>query len=559
MGIQILIDTGSNAVPVVNGTVVGQVPVWNGTTWVPGIGSAGGQVFSVLFQGVTGDGVTDDTSAIHAAFVLSATSGTIASFPTPPGSSYLVNSAPEMPPGLRVTFGSNVTFTGAGATALSSLVAQQALERATSIGLPVSAPFVLSSSSPLDISGGQAWFPTTREVTVVGGLVSAMVDESGAGNNVAQPVGANQPGFNQFDADYGDAPSLFFTGNNFLSTDPTNAKSGQNTFTQPLTFYMVGKITNATGAFFDGVVNRISVRTGGGNWEFYAGNLVVGGANDGVPHVFCFVCNGAASALYIDRMDVPSFSGNAGAGSLDILELGGNPGLGDGAVGSLAVFAMYKGAHSSAQRERIALSIGQISGPDSIIICNGNSLTLGPGGPVIPYPTQLGTMLADPTIAIINNGVGGETTPNMNIYSQTNTDPLFTAKWRKAVTVEWEITNDLFFGATVPQAYANIINDVLARRAVGFKALVATVLPRANAGTPVGFEASRLAVNQRIRANWPSFADGLIDIGADPRIGQAGQEADPNWYDGSLVHLNTAGMGLMARLTQQAFSQLTWP
>jgi hypothetical protein len=76
--------------------------------------------------------------------------------------------------------------------------------------------------------------------------------------------------------------------------------------------------------------------------------------------------------------------------------------------------------------------------------------------------------------------------------------------------------------------------------------LALTVLPRANCPPGAQFEAQRSRLNDRIRANWAVFADGLVDVAADGRIGAAGASLDQQYYtDG--VHLNARGYAIVAQ------------
>lgn len=86
------------------------------------------------------------------------------------------------------------------------------------------------------------------------------------------------------------------------------------------------------------------------------------------------------------------------------------------------------------------------------------------------------------------------------------------------------------------------------------RVFVATVLPRTNffsgGQNSAGFEADRNAVNTWIRANWPTFADGLIDIGNPSTL--IGDVANIGIYmpaDGT--HPNNAGHSIIATVTQQ--------
>lgn len=189
-----------------------------------------------------------------------------------------------------------------------------------------------------------------------------------------------------------------------------------------------------------------------------------------------------------------------------------------------------------------------------IVVFDGNSLTVGDGSTGgADYPAQVMIYL-NPYGAYTkyNYGVGGQKTTDMAADAAAQIDILYSAGNAQNILVAWEVTNDLFFGASAATAYANIVSYCQARQAVGFQVVVLTVLPRSNVGTPGSFEADRQTVNTSIRANWSTFADALADVAADTRIGDSGDEINVAYYDGSLVHLGNEGYGVVADITAAA-------
>ncbi len=202
----------------------------------------------------------------------------------------------------------------------------------------------------------------------------------------------------------------------------------------------------------------------------------------------------------------------------------------------------------------------------SLVVFDGNSLTQGlgassgvssdpPTGTIYPA-VCLGYLGAEWTAR--NFGVSAQTTPAMDALAATQTDPLYSASNTWNVVVGWEITNDLFFGASAADAYANFVIYCQARKAVGWRVPAVTVLPRNETGTPAGFEADRQTVNANIRANWRSFAHSLADIASDSRIGPAGSETNPTYYS-DLVHLNDAGYAIVAQYVAAAIQSAIYP
>ena len=114
---------------------------------------------------------------------------------------------------------------------------------------------------------------------------------------------------------------------------------------------------------------------------------------------------------------------------------------------------------------------------------------------------------------------------------------------------------DFLDGADPASVYESLKTYCAARRAAGFEVIVLTVLPRS---TPSTFEAARTAYNQLLRDNWPAFADGLADIAADPRIGDALDNLDRQYYGADATHPNMAGYTVMAGVTAPVINSLTW-
>jgi hypothetical protein len=63
--------------------------------------------------------------------------------------------------------------------------------------------------------------------------------------------------------------------------------------------------------------------------------------------------------------------------------------------------------------------------------------------------------------------------------------------------------------------------------------------------------------NDMLRAQWPTFADGLADVAADPRIGADGANLDPKYFV-DLVHPTSAGYAIMAAAVAPALEGLAW-
>jgi len=114
---------------------------------------------------------------------------------------------------------------------------------------------------------------------------------------------------------------------------------------------------------------------------------------------------------------------------------------------------------------------------------------------------------------------------------------------------------DFRLGRSAAYVYGSVRTYCEARRAAGFRVLVVTTLPAAD---PPTFEATRLAYDAMLRDGWSAFADGLVDIAADPRIGDTGDEFDAQFYQADQLHLTDAGYGVMASVAAPVLCGQPW-
>jgi lysophospholipase L1-like esterase len=204
----------------------------------------------------------------------------------------------------------------------------------------------------------------------------------------------------------------------------------------------------------------------------------------------------------------------------------------------------------AAMHERISASWGTPH-PYSVV-CEGDSITAGQGV-TTPYPSQMATSLgADWTVQ--NNGVSSDTIENMLANAPTDIDPKYNAnRYKRNICVIFAGTNDLFFGETVDDTYGWLTSFCTGRRAVGFKVVVVTTLPRFSSTVPQAtWDARRADYNTRIRTNWASFADAIADVAADSRIGDDGDNNDTTYYQVDAVHPNDTGAGVIASIVETA-------
>lgn len=201
------------------------------------------------------------------------------------------------------------------------------------------------------------------------------------------------------------------------------------------------------------------------------------------------------------------------------------------------------------------------------VVCDGDSLTDGATLIDHDYPQQImDTLGTDYSLA--NMGIGGQTISDMDSDSTTDIDPLYSSLHPCNVLVAWCGTNDIYFNTDAATVESRLQTYCAARQSAGFKVAVCTLTPRNDfPGTstlpgPTGpdmssqHEAIRADVNAWLRLNYASFADALIDLGADSRIGDKGDEDSTTYYSADKVHLNATGLGVVAELVEPVVVQL---
>lgn len=191
----------------------------------------------------------------------------------------------------------------------------------------------------------------------------------------------------------------------------------------------------------------------------------------------------------------------------------------------------------------------------SQLVADGNSITYGSGATswAVTIATYIGT-----TWAINNVAVSAQTTLDMLSDAAADVDALYSTANTFNVSVCQEGMNHIYFNGTAAAVCGAIESYCGQRKAKGFRVVVTTIPPRGDfAGTSTlpgangaaqeaEYLVRRDAVNVWLRANWRRFADGLADIAADARIGDAGDEANATYYQGDEVHPTTTGQSVYA-------------
>lgn len=170
----------------------------------------------------------------------------------------------------------------------------------------------------------------------------------------------------------------------------------------------------------------------------------------------------------------------------------------------------------------------------SLVIFDGDSLTASATGGGTAYPSHVAVSLVN--AMPINVGVGGQSLVDMNADAVTEVDTKFSAAVTSVVCA-WGGTNDLTLVTDPdgPAVYGRYVTYCTARQAAGFQVVAFTLTPR------TGLSASRQTAldyfNTQLRANWATYADVLLDVGALPELDDA---TDVTYYADGL-HQTDAG------------------
>lgn len=188
------------------------------------------------------------------------------------------------------------------------------------------------------------------------------------------------------------------------------------------------------------------------------------------------------------------------------------------------------------------------------IVFDGNSLTYDSSS--LSYPSQTLGLWARPTKAF-SIAIGGQNTTDMLNRQPSYLYPLFASSAAENIVFVWEGTNQLGADAcNALAAYLKLVQYANNARAHGWKVVIVTVLPQ-HAFSTGCFEAARQSLNTMIHNTYTTFADALMDIGADTTIGQPGAWSNAQYYRVGEIHLTEAGNQIVAELAAATLFNLS--
>ena len=191
----------------------------------------------------------------------------------------------------------------------------------------------------------------------------------------------------------------------------------------------------------------------------------------------------------------------------------------------------------------------------AVVVWDGGSIIVGHGAdPGYEFPTQTLALVPRVCRSYLSYDPGA-TIADMLAEGPGEVDARHQTAADLNLCVVQAGGGDFRDGAAAADVYVALKSYCAARRAAGFRVVVLTILP---ASDPVTFEATRLAFNGMVRGSWKTFADGLVDIAADPRIGDPGDNLDRQFYTQDALHPNDAGNAVMASVAAPVLQEQPW-
>lgn len=188
---------------------------------------------------------------------------------------------------------------------------------------------------------------------------------------------------------------------------------------------------------------------------------------------------------------------------------------------------------------------------DSLVLFDGDSLTAGYLVDADEsYPGIVAREL--PEGAVVRNvAVSGQTWADLLADAAEEVDGEYSRDRHCNIVVVWAGANDLAAGYTAEETAANVRKYCEGRRRAGFSVVLLTLFSLQPPDVDPDYERERVAYNDQVRRDWQEYADALVDIADDIRLGdRSGPERARYFLD--VVHLDPAGYEVVAALVAPA-------
>lgn len=197
------------------------------------------------------------------------------------------------------------------------------------------------------------------------------------------------------------------------------------------------------------------------------------------------------------------------------------------------------------------------------IIADGDSISAGDisGTPEVAhqYSTLATSEMPGGYGSVDNIAVVGEEFSTMLANLSTNVYPVITSihsAGRKAICSCMGGTNDIHLGDTASQVYTTASSYFQDCKSNGADFCVAWTLMGA-IGEGAGFEATRQSFNTMLRSGYASIGvDYLVDIGADPSMGNANSSANSTLFQSDEIHPTAFGYTILGNYFAMTLLQI---
>lgn len=427
-------------------------------------------------------------------------------------------------------------------------------------------PLALTKAAPTPpvTSGLYTWLDAqdASTMTFVSGNINTWADKSGNGFDWTAPA-THRPAYDAtLFGGKGGVVFDFATGGGMLSNNPTTI--ARNNFTM----FMIGTRRDAkVSALVQDFASGIVFGPSGFNNRYGCESFYT---LEGVPEqtlaieVFKNTGNSATSAYY-DSMAtkktwVKTVNLPTGATTLGNLSYGGKdfgPNCGWTSYG--AGLLIYNRALSDSEIAQVCTWLRKFykvpAAPalNNIVLFSGDSIATG-----FASDASNGTAYAD--LAMVSLGFSanqwfatagqGAKIADAGTVDTSLADPIYQSGKINIISAQAGV-NDLIAGNSLATMQTDIQAYCAARRAVGWKIIVTTIMP----SSAIGTDANRTAYNSWLVANWNTFADGLADVASDATMGNPANTSNTTYFaDGT--HPTATGHALIAPYFATAISGL---
>ncbi len=187
-----------------------------------------------------------------------------------------------------------------------------------------------------------------------------------------------------------------------------------------------------------------------------------------------------------------------------------------------------------------------VIGPADVFVVDGNSWTQSRNG-ATPLPQNVLHLLDAPvSLRFYDEAEGGIGMTRMLEPDHLRRVDAHCHEGSTTWLLYWEGPHDLLEGHAPEETAERLKEYGRGRRVAGCKVITLTLLP---VGTWAAYEAMRQTVNQMLRMSPSSYADVLVDPGADPLVGDPAAPFQGIYYSPvDRVHLTDAGSLRVATL-----------